>query len=83
MPQPLRGQAGGQAAVPKTRLRIPFYIDLDTQPRNIVHDQVAVLEAVVVGKDFVGKRCMRHQLLDAEVGHPHAEVHRRGHAYRR
>ena len=30
MPQPLRGQAGGQAAVPKTRLRIPFYLDLDT-----------------------------------------------------
>ena len=32
---------------------------------------------------MIRQRRMRHQFLDAEVGHPQAEVHRRGHAHRR
>ena len=53
------------------------------RPGHFVHDQVAVFVAVVVREDLVGQRRVRHQFLDAEVGHPQPEVHGRGHAHRR
>lgn len=58
------------------------FIDVDAMSRCFARREMAVLEAIGMGEDFIDAVFVRHVFLDAEVGHPGIEMQGRAHAHR-